>query len=444
MFDTSTESGRAQVRHRRALLTFAANVFARILGLVALYVSLRVSLPYLGPERYGALATILGFSNLLMFLDLGIGNALIGQVAKARATSREAPREVISAGVWTLCILGLSIGAVLALGAQHIPLEWLFKNAQPVLIRETRETLVAFAVVFGASIPLAGIPKIFNGLQEGYLPHLMTGTFSIMSVCVLLALPGWRAGMPTFLVVSASPPLLTGLALLPVLIRKGHLALPRRGTLSSLHAAALFRAGGLFFLLQLGVMAGWGADSLIISSRLGPADVAVFTVAQRLFLLVSVPLTMALSPLWSAYADAMTRGDRDYIHETFRRSRNYCLWYASGTALLLILFGGPLSQAITGGGLRLSLPLLLFYGAWSIVEAWGNAVAMMANGLHVIKPQVSVVLLFIALALPLKIALIHWLGVDYIPLLTLISYFLAVMIPYHTIFRSEIFIWIRQ
>jgi hypothetical protein len=85
--------------------------------------------------------------------------------------------------------------------------------------------------------------------------------------------------------------------------------------------------------------------------------------------------------------------------------------------------------------------MLLFYGAWSIAEAWGNAVAMMANGMHVIKPQVSVVILFVVLALPLKIVLIGSLGVDYMPLLTLISYFLAVVIPYHTVFRTQIFIW---
>lgn len=443
-FDTSTEQGREHERHRRVLLTFSANVFARTLGLLALFISLRISLPYLGTERYGVLATILGFSGLLMFLDLGIGNALIGQVATHSTRDGKTLKDIISTGLWCLSAVGLCVAALLGYGALQLPVAWLFKNARPEVLREGQEALLVFALLFGASLPLAAVPKIFSGLQEGYLPHLVTGALSGVSVMILYALPHWQAGIPVFLLVTYSPHLLTGLVLLPVLMRRGYLAPPGRSTFFSSHAAGLLKAGGLFFVLQIGVMAGWGADSLIISARLGPDAVAVLTVAQRLFLLVSVPLAMALSPLWAAYADATARNDLAYIRRTFHKSRVLVLCYALGMSMLLILFGAQFSQWITGNTVRIGLLMLVFYGAWSIADAWGNAVAMMANGMHVIKPQVSVVVLFIILALPLKIALIGSLGVEYMPLLTLISYFLAVVIPYHTIFRSQIFIWTRR
>lgn len=440
-FDISTEEGREHERHRRTLLTFSANLFARAVGLLSLFISLRISLPYLGTERYGVLATILGFSSLLMFLDLGIGNALIGQVATHSVRNGKTLKDVISTGLWTLSAMGLCVAALLGYGALQLPVGWLFKNARPEVLQEGQEALLVFALLFGASLPLAAVPKIFSGLQEGYLPHLVSGALSGVSVMILYALPHWQAGIPAFLLVTYSPQLLTGLVLLPVLMRRGYLGFLGRSTFFSSHAVDLLKAGGLFFALQIGVMAGWGADSLIVSARLGPDAVAVFTVAQRLFLLVSVPLAMALSPLWAAYADATARNDSGYIRRTFHKSLRLVLCYAMGVSALLILFGAQFSQLITGNTVRISLLMLLFYGAWSIAEAWGNAVAMMANGMHVIKPQVSVVILFVVLALPLKIALIGSLGVDYMPLLTLISYFLAVVIPYHTVFRTQIFIW---
>jgi len=78
----------------------------------------------------------------------------------------------------------------------------------------------------------------------------------------------------------------------------------------------LVSAGGLFLLLQIGVMLNTGADGLIVSSNLGVAQVAAFSLVQRLFQFSSQPMSIMNAPLWGAYSDADARGDKGFIKRT--------------------------------------------------------------------------------------------------------------------------------
>ncbi len=70
----------------------------------------------------------------------------------------------------------------------------------------------------------------------------------------------------------------------------------------------LLNVGGLFFVLQIGTMIGWSADALIVSTLAGVTAVTQFAIVQRMYSLVSIPLSIMNAPLWGAYADANAPG----------------------------------------------------------------------------------------------------------------------------------------
>jgi len=115
------------------------------------------------------------------------------------------------------------------------------------------------------------------------------------SICTLILL--WvvvqkESGIPLLLAVTMGVQSTASLLLLSVLIKRKQLK--SHGFFTNIRAEShhLIRVGGLFFLLQIGVMVGWGADSLIISSNLGAEQVAVFAIVQRLFQLATQPVNM--------------------------------------------------------------------------------------------------------------------------------------------------------
>ena len=82
-FDTSTNLGRAQERQRRFILTVLSNFAIKGITLFTTIISIRLTVNYLGAERFGMWALISTFSAMLAFADLGIGNGLLNSISDA-------------------------------------------------------------------------------------------------------------------------------------------------------------------------------------------------------------------------------------------------------------------------------------------------------------------------------------------------------------------------
>ena len=78
--------------------------------------------PLLGGERYGLWITITSLIAMVGFLDLGIGNALIGAIAEAQARNdREQAQGCVSAASLVLSVIGAILLGLFALGYPWLP-----------------------------------------------------------------------------------------------------------------------------------------------------------------------------------------------------------------------------------------------------------------------------------------------------------------------------------
>jgi O-antigen/teichoic acid export membrane protein len=434
-FDADSEEGRTNERYRRAALTTLANLISKLLAMAILLISVPLTLSYLGTERFGIWTTISSLTALLAFLDFGIGNGLLNQVAQASALNdRQRLRRVISNGLLVLSLLGLVVGAALSAAAHWAPWLALIKVGDAALIDEIRTSASAFAIVFALSLPFVGLQRVFLGLQEGFLVHAASAVANVIALVALCAVTHGKGGIPMLIMATFGIQALSPLILVLPLLRRRLLARVSSAEFRE-DARALTRTGWLFFVLQIGAMVGWGSDSLIVSSMLGAEQAAVLAVAFRLFQFVSQPLAMAVNPLWSSYADAATRRDTAYIRKTLKLSLALCFALAVTGSSIVLLFHDWLIVHWARGSVQVPLLLAVGYALWSVFDVCGNAFAMFLNGVGVLRPQLIVVGLFCALAIPLKIVLVQRVGVSGVVLATLITYLLTVVLPYLTFLR---------
>ena len=438
-FDTSSEEGRSKERQRRALLTMIADVFARGCGLVVLILTLRIALPYLGQERYGILATVISFASILIALDLGIGNALIGQVAKTTVVDDAEISRLVSRGFWVLTLIGATVTVVLLFVSQLAPIAWAFKGASPSALAEGRSTLALFALLFGASIPLGAMRNVYHGLQQGYVAHMVSAGVTAISLGLLFFLPRLHAGMPAFLLVGYGAQVFSGLILLVPFIVKGRITGPHWEHFSGAETRSLLKVGGLFFLLQIGTMAGWGADPLILSSRIGPLAVVIFTLADRAAQLIAVPLYIVNKPLWATYAEALARGDKAYIRRTLKHSLAATALISTSVALVLFFGSATIFRFLSKSVVVVPQGFLAVYLLWAIIRSLGDCFAMYMNGVHVLRPQVILVVCFIAISIPAKIIFAGTSSLAGFVAASILSYLVASVIPTFTIFRKDVF-----
>src|ERR1700733_3875591 len=261
-FDTETEEGRHRERYRRAGLTTLLSMFSRVVALVVIFVSMRVALPYLGEARFGVWATISSLATVLMIFDFGIGNSMVSRVAGLAAQSEWATlRKLIISGLSVLGLIGVLMGAALVSLAAYAPLSWLYKGAALILIEEARGTLMLFGVLFGLSIPLQAVHRIYAGLQEGYISSCAMGFTGILSLLALPLMPRLHAGIASLLLTTYGLQVGSGVILLVALHRRFKLALPRFAEFGESSVRDLVASGGLFFVLQVTAVIGWDMDA---------------------------------------------------------------------------------------------------------------------------------------------------------------------------------------
>lgn len=438
-FDTSSEEGRTRERQRRALLTIIADVFSKGCGLIVLILTLRISLPYLGQERYGILATVISFTNILVALDLGVGNALIGQVAKGTVADQENVSSLVSRGFWVLVAVGTVVGGLLLLLSRWVPIAWAFKGASAASLAECRGTLALFAVLFASSIPLGALRNVYFGLQRGYVVHLVSAIAAVASLLLLFLVVRFHAGMSAFLFAGYGIRVLSGLALLVPFLLRGQLTGFRWDYLYGQETRGLLGVGGLFFLLQIGTMAGWGADPLILSSRIGPLAVVIFTLADRATQLISIPLFILNKPFWATYAEALARGDKAYIRRTLKLSLTLTTLIAVVIAMFLFFARTPIFRFLSKDVVEVPAGFLAAYLLWTIIRSLGDSLAMYMNGVHVLRSQVILLLLFIVVSIPAKIIFASTSSLVGFVVASIMSYILASVVPTFTIFRKNVF-----
>lgn len=443
-FAQDTEAGRSAERYRLIAWTVVSSLLARGAGLLLMLVSVSATVSYLGAERFGVWMTISSFAAILSFLDLGIGNALTNRVSKAASENKHnETTDLISGGLGVLFILTLLIAALLASAVQLLPWQTIIKLKSTSITEELELALLMFALLFSCSTFTNGIARILSGLQRGFEVHIASLIGSLLSLAAILYASSEEAGIPSLLLCSMVGPIFANLMLLVRLSKQGYFSVSRsyRNTLKV--APNLLNQGALFFLLQIGTMAGWGADSLIIANTAGVTSVAAFAICQRLTQLISQPLLILNAPLWPAYADAYFRGDKAFIRTTFRRNFIFTLIFSSIGAVFLIFSGASLAQYWTGSEVQPDHTLIVAIAFWMILFDAGNSLGTLLNGIGVVKQQVWVVSCFVLLAIPLKYYLGLSDGAAGVIFAGIVAYTITTVFGYGLVFRSDISAKIR-
>lgn len=437
--DDGTPEGRSRERYRLAALGSLANFLSSILGMVTLIVTVPLTLSYLGEERFGVWMTISSLATLLSFLDLGVGNGLINRVAKARAeTEHTLLPSVISHGLFVLLGVGAIVGVLLFCLVQYLPIARLIKVADPAVVGETKASVLVFCAIFAASIPLGGLQKIFQGLQLTWVGYVAKGLGAILSLLLIYFLAQQKVGVPVLLLATYGVQTLVLLLLLYRLAKDKMLCFPKYRMGSFVHETKeLLGVGGLFFVLQIGYLVGWGSDSLIVSSFLGAGEVTKLAVMQRLFQFVVLPLSIMNSPLWGAYADANAKGDHDFISRALRGSIVRTIVLATVGCVGIVFLSPIIFRIWLHENVHIPFSFVATYGIWIFIQCAFAPVSMLLNGLGVVKAQVLVVVAFCIVCLPLKFYLVQQVGVVGVIQAAIIAYLLTAAIPYVVLLSRE-------
>jgi O-antigen/teichoic acid export membrane protein len=182
-------------------------------------------------------------------------------------------------------------------------------------------------------------------------------------------------------------------------------------------------------VIGMSIAVGYTSDSLVVAQILGQETVAQYSVPYRLFSIVTVVLTFFLMPLWPAYAEAAARGDVFWIRRTLRRSLKLGLAFNLTAGLLLVVSGRWIIRLWVGPEIVPSIPLLVAFGSYLIVNCVHGPLSILLNGLSVLGFQLVCWISMAVLNLALSIVLTRRFGVSGVVFGTVVANLVCFVIP---------------
>jgi O-antigen/teichoic acid export membrane protein len=417
-------------RYRRALMSSGALVLARATTFVSMLLLVPMLLTYLDYERFGLWMTFSSIAALMTFVDFGLGNGLMTTLAAASAKeSNESLRTLISSGFAALVLLATPLILLIAAVSHAAPLSvWLGTTNIPAAELRSSITILALGGVAGSIVGIAA--RVQSGLQTGYIASMWSAASSLLMFVSVMAGIYCKLPFIQLVAIGAGVPIVIGAAnTIWYFTHKVPALRPNIAAVDRSQIAGLFRIGCLFFLLQVAAAVTFATDNLIIAASMGVEAVPAYAIPARLFGFISLAVAIVVQPLWPAYAEAAARGDTVWVRKTFLRSLGLAGGLSVVVATTLFLLRDSVFPLWTGSQIKIDSKVAAALTVWCVAESCGVALAMLLNGLKVVRFQVAIAFAHTILSLPVRYFFLHRFGLWGLPVATTVVYVATAIIP---------------
>jgi O-antigen/teichoic acid export membrane protein len=380
---------------------------------------------------------LISFISVMGFADLGMGNGLMNAVAEAYGKEdRDLARECVASAFFLMLGVALLFTAIGAAGYPFLRWQRLFNVRSGAVAAQGARALIVLYGWFVVNIPLGVITRAQAGLQLGYVSQMVGALGNIVSLLCLLVVIGLHGDLPWLVLASTfggfSAILLNGW----LLFKKHPWLLPSWRYYRGPSARRLLQLGLMFFVLQCAVAIGFSSDNIVIAQILGAAAVAIYAVPQKLFSLVATVVSMAMTPLWPAYGEAIACGDVVWVRRVFLASIYTTLAGTIPLSALLAVAGPWILKVTVGKSLHAPTSLLLVLAIWAVLSAVSACMATLLNGTGVIKVQTAIWVVASVSNLALSICLTRRLGLIGVCLGSIIAQCVIVFPAYLWVIRN--------
>jgi O-antigen/teichoic acid export membrane protein len=434
---TSLALGRAapenigQRRYARLVQALLTAVLGKGFALLVSFVSVPLTVGYLGAERYGLWMTI---STLLVWLtlaDLGLGSSFTNAVAEAYAhDDRDAIRRYLTTAFVLLCAIVLILALVLLSIWPFINWAALLNVSYPGAQGELGLAVGLAVALFLLNFPLTIVSKLLAALQEGALANYWAAGAQLLTLLSLVIVTRSAGGLPWLVVATLGSVLLINLLSAAWLfgwhtpwLRPSPKAFDRTSL------GRLGRIGGMFFVVQVASLLLFQTDNLIITRILGPGEVTPYSVTLRLFSVAIMLQTLMVPAILPAYAEAFALNDAEWIGRTFRLHVVLGLAVTISLIVPLVVFGQQLILLWAGEQATPTMSLLIWMGIWSVINASMSAVGCILSASGRIQGQMIYAMLTAVANIILSVLLIQFFGVAGVMAATVIAYLVFNVVP---------------
>lgn len=343
-------------------------------------------------EVLGLWFTVLSVMTWILSFDLGIGNGLRNKLVGAIVSKdRNKIKQYISSAY---LINGALVCVALLLVFALFPLvSWnaVFNISENIISQKTMLFAVQ-CVVVGILIQffLRLISSILYALQISAIPNLLSLITSTTLLIIILFIPSLDAETNlkmlsiVYLLCVNIPLVIATIIIFKVKLRDcaPHIKYFRKEL-----AVDVLKLGGVFFWCQIMFMIITTTNEFFITHFVGTRYVVDYQIYNKLFTLIGMLFTLALTPMWSAITKALNEKDVNWIKKAYK-TMNIMVLIMAATQFAFIIFLPFIVEIWLGkNSIEINMAYALIFALYGSVFIYQSVLSTFACGLGRLKLQ---------------------------------------------------------
>lgn len=362
-----------------------------------------LTINYISAETYGIWLTISGIVLWIGYFDLGLGNGFRNCYAKAKAKGDlDLARQYLSTTYLLLTITLTGVMVILAFINEQLNWSSLL-HLNPSYAAELKTVFLILGVCFCVRLIVSTFSTMLLAEQR---PALSATVQSIAQIGSLIAIYYLTLTEPGNLIslayaLSAVPCLLIFISsVIYYTLPQNRASAPRFKDIRLSLYKDILGIGIQFFLILLCMLFIFQFTNIILTRELSPIAVTQYNISYKYMGLLYMIAELVLSPFWSGYTDAYTKGDYPWMHNTLRQLEKLLLLCIPTLCLMVFLTDWVIKLWIKESviiPLSLSIAMALFVFMQCAASVYVNLI----NGTGKIRLQFIIYLLCAIIAIPL-------------------------------------------
>lgn len=395
------------------------NYIFKILSLVLGLINTKMVIGYLGATLYGLWVTIASVISWMSSGDLGIGNGLRNELAKACGKNDiERQKKLVNAAFSAMITISFIILLIIIIVSE------IFFEIE-ILPAQVRTSMYITAGFFCLNLVLGVSQSVAYGYQLSWLTTLTlaeTQLFSILSV-EMLKTAGVLPELNKFAIIYGISTTIPNVLLIIILKIKNIEVIQPKTKIDNNITKSIMNTGLQFFGIQICSVILYSTDDLIINKLINSEMVAKYDIITKIYNTGSNLFSILLIALWSAVTYNLAQNNIKWIKDKINTLLKIWGVFSACVIVVSLCFNYIVKLWLGNQAVFYENSLIVIFAVYCSLTTFSAIFVNVLNGMGVIKLQFVLAVISAAINIPLSYVFVVFcdMGIFGVKLATLIS-----------------------
>jgi len=397
-------SSLAHERSRRALQNIVLMFFFKgiSVGLSLLLIPLTIN--YVSSSQYGIWLTLSSIVTWASLFDIGLGNGLRNKFTEAIAGGDNDKAKIYVSTTYIVLSSAMVLLFICFIIVNPF-LNWSsILNAPEALSNELSILAIIVFFSFCSQFILQLIITLLTSIQKPALASVYSTLSQIFILLIIYMLTKTTKPSLIFLGLTMGGIQIIILLGFSIWFFKHDLKqyAPSFKFIRLKYIGDLIGIGLKFFVIQIAVIIVFQTNNIVIIHLFGPEQVTVYNIVFKYLSIITMIVTIVVTPFWSAFTEAYVKNDIRWMINVVKKMQ-FFWFFALLLTVVLVAFSPLLYNIWLNDKVIVPFSVTVAMGGYVIVNAWTMIYSFILNGIGKLKIQFYSAILLCVLNIPITI-----------------------------------------